>query len=201
MFALRSLETGNLLHKAVELFSRKLGGREFPYGWRDLPEDQRDNLARECLAQALEEAHAAQLYLDSARSAETLARCEQIFLRSVKTLQRQIQAGVFEPVRFELSFGKEDSDMVWIEDLPGGKKLALSGKIDRIDTCAGEGTETIYVKIVDYKSSSREIDLESLIEGEQLQLIVYMDAAAKLSRRKDPDREVVCAGAFYFSFL
>ncbi len=201
VFALRSLETGNLLHKAVELFSRKLGGREFPYGWRDLPEDQRDNLARECLAQALEEAHAAQLYLDSARSAETLARCEQIFLRSVKTLQRQIQAGVFEPVRFELSFGKEDSDMVWIEDLPGGKKLALSGKIDRIDTCAGEGTETIYVKIVDYKSSSREIDLESLIEGEQLQLIVYMDAAAKLSRRKDPDREVVCAGAFYFSFL
>ena len=58
----------------------------------------------------------------------------------------------------------------------------------------------LYVRIVDYKSSSMDIDLESLIAGEQLQLIVYLDAAARSRRKKHPDQEIVCAGAFYFSF-
>lgn len=76
--------------------------------------------------------------------------------------------------------------------------MRLGGKIDRIDECEGEG-ERLYVKIVDYKSSSRDIDLESLIEGEQLQLFVYLDAAAQLEKRRNPGREIVCAGAFYCS--
>ena len=75
---------------------------------------------------------------------------------------------------------------MWIDSLPGGRKMRLTGKIDRIDECADEEGQRLYVKIVDYKSSARDIDLESLIEGEQLQLLVYLDAAARLEQKAHP---------------
>ena len=179
-FAVRSIDIGNLLHHAVEIFSSTeadLGGSPPGHGWRDLPDEQRDTLARDALKEALELEHAGDLYTDTGRSAQTLARCERILLRSVKTMQRQICQSAFEPALFEFSFGEGDPDSVWINDLPGGGRMRLGGKIDRIDECGEEDAKRLYVKIVDYKSSSRDIELERLIEGEQLQLIVYLDAA------------------------
>ena len=198
-FSIRPIDMGNLLHTSIEILSRKLKDPSSP-GWRGISEDERELLAREALSEALVRVHGSELYKDNSRFAETFGRCESMFLRSVKTIQRQIMAGSFEPSFFELSFGKEDPRSVWIEHLPGGKQLQLSGKIDRIDLCDEEGSDCLFLKIVDYKSSSRDVDLDSLIEGEQLQLIVYMDAAAKMAKEKYPEREIVCAGAFYFPF-
>ena len=192
-FAVRAVDLGSLLHRAIEVFSQKL--RQTGSSWRTLTDTSRDDLARESLQEAVELERRQDLYRDSGRSAQILDRCERILLRSVKTIQRQICTGAFEPVYFELPFGGEEEDGVWIDSLPGGARMRLGGKIDRIDECEGEG-ERLYVKIVDYKSSSRDIDLESLIEGEQLQLFVYLDAAAQLEKRRNPGREIVCAGAF-----
>ena len=199
-FAIRTLDIGNLLHRSVELFSRKLSEDPSQGSWRSLTEEQRDNLAHRCFLEALAEENGQELYTETRRSEGILERCEQILVRSVKTLQRQIRAGAFEPVRFELNFGGLDEDSVWIGNLPGGGRMRLGGKIDRIDECEEEGAKRLYIKIVDYKSSPHDFDLGSLIAGEQLQLMVYLDAAADLARKEHPDREIVCAGAFYFSF-
>ena len=199
-FAIRPLDIGVLLHHAAEILSGKLSRKTGDLNWRSIPDDLRDRLASESLKEALEREHGAGLYMDSSRSAETLARCEHIFLRCAAILQRQIRAGEFDPVRVEYVFGQEDPDGLWTEELPGGRKLVLGGKIDRIDECVEEETKKLYLKILDYKSSSNDIDLVSVIEGEQLQLIVYLDAAARILKKKYPDREIVCAGAFYFAF-
>ena len=204
-FAVRSIDIGNLLHHAVEIFSSRLrdgssASSSGPWTWRNLTDEQRDTLARDALKEALELEHAGDLYTDTGRSAQTLARCERILLRSVKTMQRQICQSAFEPALFELSFGEGDPDSVWINDLPGGGRMRLGGKIDRIDECGEEDAKRLYVKIVDYKSSSRDIELERLIEGEQLQLIVYLDAALSLEQKAHPEKEIVCAGAFYYAF-
>ncbi len=199
-FMVRSLDIGNLLHRAVELFSRRMKEDPSGEGWRGISDDRRDALAHECFREALTDEHGKELYTDTRRSEGILVRCENILLRSVKTLQRQILAGAFEPAMFELSFGRMEGDNLWIDNLPGGRKMRLGGKIDRVDESEEEGSKRIYIKIVDYKSSARDVDLESLIEGEQLQLIVYLDAAASMEQKAHPDKEIVCAGAFYFSF-
>ena len=199
-YIIRTLDIGNLLHGAIEILSGRLATGTPSVNWRDITDQKLDTLARESLKESLEREHASELYSDSRRFEETYARCEGIFLRSVKALSRQIRAGAFEPVSFELSFGKQGTDSVWIDNLPGGRKLQLYGKIDRIDECLDEEAERLYIKIVDYKSSSKDIDLESLISGEQLQLVVYLDAAARSRQKKNPNQEIVCAGAFYFSF-
>ena len=199
-FAVRAMDLGTLLHSAIEIFSEKLSPEGGQSGWRTLTDEQRDSLARESLRQALEQEHGQDLYRDSSRAEQVLDRLEKILLRSVKTIQYQIRSGAFEPVHFELTFGAGDEESVWIDSLPGGRKMRLTGKIDRIDECADEEGQRLYVKIVDYKSSARDIDLESLIEGEQLQLLVYLDAAARLEQKAHPENEIVCAGAFYCSF-
>ncbi len=199
-FKVQVVDIGNLLHSAMEIFSCKVREEPENASWRTIADDRRDALAREALKEALVRLHGQELYNDTKRSEGILRRCEHIMLRSVKTVQRQVRAGSFEPAYFELAFGGEDSDSVRIDNLPGGRSMQLRGKIDRIDECNDEGAQKLYVRIVDYKSSDHDMDLDSVIEGEQLQLLVYLDEAARLEKQKYPDKEIVCAGVFYFSF-
>ena len=65
-----------------------------------------------------------------------------------------------------------------------------------MDLCEDE--THVYVKIIDYKSGSTSFDLAALYYGLQLQLVVYMDAAMELMERKNPGKEIVPAGIFYY---
>ena len=65
-----------------------------------------------------------------------------------------------------------------------------------MDLCEDENH--IYVKIIDYKSGSTSFDLAALYYGLQLQLVVYMDAAMELMESKNPEKEIVPAGIFYY---
>lgn len=74
--------------------------------------------------------------------------------------------------------------------------MHLRGRIDRVDTYETE--DKVYVKIVDYKSGTTKFELLSLYYGLQLQLVVYMNAAMELIGKKNPDKEVIPAGMFYY---
>lgn len=75
-------------------------------------------------------------------------------------------------------------------------RLRLVGRIDRVDTYETEGK--LYVKVVDYKSGDTAFQLLNLYYGQQLQLVVYLNAAMEQLKRKNPDREIVPAGIFYY---
>ncbi len=55
------------------------------------------------------------------------------------------------------------------------------------------------MKVIDYKTGNTTFDLVALYHGLQLQLLVYMDAALSVERRKYPDKEIVPAGIFYYN--
>ena len=61
-----------------------------------------------------------------------------------------------------------------------------------------EDEDKVYVKIMDYKSGSTSFDLALLYHGLQLQLVVYLDAALGMEKRRYPKKEVVPAGIFYY---
>ncbi len=62
-----------------------------------------------------------------------------------------------------------------------------------------EEQDKVYVKVIDYKTGNTTFDLGALYHGLQLQLLVYMDAALSVERRKYPDKEIVPAGIFYYN--
>lgn len=74
--------------------------------------------------------------------------------------------------------------------------MRLRGRIDRVDM--KEDREHVYVKVVDYKSGSREFSLAALYYGLQLQLVVYMNAAMEIAGKKHPEKEIVPAAMLYY---
>ena len=60
--------------------------------------------------------------------------------------------------------------------------MRLRGRIDRVDTY--ETDDKVYVKIIDYKSGNTTFSLLNFYYGLQLQLVVYMNAALELTKKK-----------------
>ena len=65
-----------------------------------------------------------------------------------------------------------------------------------MDLCKDK--DKVYVKVLDYKTGSKAFDVVALYHGLQLQLMVYMDAAVKMTQKHYPDSEVIPAGVFYY---
>jgi len=70
--------------------------------------------------------------------------------------------------------------------------VELTGKIDRIDI--GENEAGKFVRVIDYKSSSKNIDLNEMISGTQIQLITYIDWVSK-------KQNAIPAGMLYFNLI
>lgn len=62
-------------------------------------------------------------------------------------------------------------------ELEDGKNVEIIGKIDRLDI--GKLDDKTYVRIIDYKSSIKNIDINQVVAGLQIQLITYLDAVSK----------------------
>ena len=98
----------------------------------------------------------------------------------------------FEVFGHEMEFKQGKDYPPIILDLPDGKKVEITGKIDRVDIA--KTLEGNYIRIIDYKSSIKNIDLNEVLAGLQLQLLTYLDATCK-------KEEVLPAGVFYFPLI
>lgn len=76
------------------------------------------------------------------------------------------------------------------------KGTSVRGVVDRIDTYTKDG-ET-FIKVIDYKTGAKAINLAEVYYGISLQLLVYMDAGMALASQEE--RETLClpGGTFYF---
>lgn len=172
-FEFRPLDWGNLLHSALELFSKKV--EKTGKTWTTLAEEERSALLEASVDETITDYGNTILY-SSARNEYLITRLKQMMARTVWALTKQMERGAFRPSGYEVNF--------------------YGGKIDRIDTC--EQDDKIYVKIIDYKTGTQSFDLAALYHGLQMQLVVYMDAAMAVEEKKHPDRQVVPAGIFYY---
>lgn len=110
--------------------------------------------------------------------------------RAAWLFTRHAQRSRFVTIGEEVVFGEEGGLPPVVLTLRDGRRIALRGKIDRIDRW--EGDSGVYLRVIDYKSSQREIDPTRLWYGLQLQLMLYLQAA---SAGLDGN----AAGAFYFT--
>lgn len=192
-YSFEQVDLGNIYHNVLEIFAGKLAENE--YTWFDFPKGEGERLLREALDSCAVEYGETILY-SNARYEYMLERIYRILKRTVFTLQEQLKGGSFAPSHFEMSFSRvENLESVNIA-LTKQEKMKLKGRIDRIDTYEDE--EHVYVKVIDYKSGSKKFDLAALYYGLQLQLVVYMNVAAEIEKRKHPDKEVVPAALLYY---
>ena len=177
----------------LENFSGKL--QERGYSWFDFEEETAEQILDETVEEYAASYGETVLY-SSARNEYAIERMKRILRRAVYTLQYQLKKGSFVPENVEVSFTMaEDLESVNIA-LSKEEKVKLRGRIDRIDTYEKDGN--VYVKIIDYKSGNKKFQLAALYYGLQLQLVVYMNAAVEIERRKNPGKNVIPAALLYY---
>lgn len=184
-------DMGSVFHKVLERFATLLN--ESGKTWASISEEEACRLTIDAVQTVTNQESA--LY-DSFRTSYMVKRIERIMLRSVSTLRNHVIKGDFIPSKFEYEFS-ESSDLSAINfRLNNGERLRLNGRIDRMDLL--EDNDRILVKIIDYKSGNKDIDLAAVYRGEQLQLVVYMNAAVETLKKQYPDKEIVPAGILYY---
>lgn len=188
-----SVDMGNLYHTAVELYSKKLA--ESSYDWFTVPDDIRENFSQTAMEEAILSYPNLSIYA-TAENAHMAGRMNHIFKQTIWALTTQVRKGRFIPNEFEVSFSKADHLEALTFDLENENHIELRGRIDRLDTCVDD--HRVYVKVIDYKSGNTKFDLIKLYHGMQLQLIVYMNAAIELEKKKHSHKEIVPGGLFYY---
>ena len=172
-YEFQPLDLGNVCHSALEYYSRKL--KEEHLSWTEIEEEKRQEYIDDSVEHAISDYGNSVLY-SSARNEYMIERMKRLLTRTIWALTKQLEAGDFVPVAYEMRFE--------------------NGKIDRVDLCKDK--DKVYVKVLDYKTGSKAFDVVALYHGLQLQLMVYMDAAVKMTQKHYPDSEVIPAGVFYY---
>jgi ATP-dependent helicase/nuclease subunit B len=200
IFELDARERGSFQHDVLKQFHEKIiaeGKR-----WRDLtPEDARKRIGK--IAAELTENFRSGLLKETARSrfaAQALTESLQDFVAvSIAWLREQNE---FDPAKAELDFGsKESLQTAWEIQLDGDCKLALNGRIDRVDLCRSSRTATdeAMAIVIDYKSSQKKLDPLFVEHGIQLQLPAYLNVLRywKNPRKTFGVDKLSPAGVFY----
>lgn len=190
-FSFEMNDMGSVFHQALENYGKLLKAQNMT--WFDPNEEETAQLVDQSIREAVSGFDAINA---TCRSFYAMERMKRILRRTVSVLTDQLKAGEFIPAEFELSFFK-DSDLRSIRfRLSEEEMMQLSGQIDRVDLYREENR--IYVKIIDYKSGEKDFNLAAVYRGEQLQLVVYLNAAMEMLAKKYPKHQVLPAGILYY---
>ncbi len=167
-------DVGTLMHDVIDQFTEDLKGLEHDTTKLDriFIEEQVSRLVDEAIL------NTNTIYNSSKRFQHMGEKVKRILNRSIETITAQISKGSFVPMFNELGFGKgEKLPALSIEIPDTGEDAFLRGRIDRIDVMELEGKS--YLRIIDYKSSAKDVSLKDVFYGLQLQLLVYLDVLMK----------------------
>lgn len=128
-------------------------------------------------------------FSDTQRGKVTGERIRAMALRSARAALKQLEDSDLQPALFEQPFHERIA-------LEGGRQLLFSGKVDRVDLYR-EG-EDAYVRVVDYKTGNTKYDFGQIMDGRQLQLLMYLEAGEKQAAMEPGVTHVYPAGVHYF---
>lgn len=197
MYQVDVRNVGVILHSVMEgLFKQVRDTRN--NDWENFPEDERMLMVTELVNRAAEES-AGDFFEDNARNAYMLQMIERMAQTSAGMLQKHIRLGSMKPGMLEKTFDSAKDEVgSYLFELPNQIQMSINGKIDRVDVEEEDGT--VYIKVIDYKSSARKLSLEEILNGEQLQLVTYSAIAYEIEKMIYPDKNIQIAGLLYYSF-
>lgn len=161
LYEIGAADLGTLFHEALKAYSMRLAQEKLDFATVG---DRRKEYIREAVEYAMTDYNNSVFY-DSKRNEYMREKIHSMLERTAWALGKQTEAGSFTPVNFEKSFVFEQNGM------------KIRGKIDRIDLAKTE--DKSYVKIIDYKSGKRTLDLGKIYDGLSLQLMVYLHSLMK----------------------
>ena len=181
---IKPVDTGPFMHEVIDTFFKKV--------------DDIKNITEEDMKKVIDEIIEEELSLKknyiftaTAKYRTLVRRLKKVIYLSMKYIVQSLKLSDFDVLQSELEFGNNNYPAIEMT-LEDGRRVSITGKVDRIDIAKAPNGK--YMRIIDYKSSTKDIELNKVIAGLQLQLLTYVDAI-KQKENLEP------AGALYFTLL
>ena len=185
----QSFDTGSFMHEVINSFFEEVNYSDNKL--RDITDEEIEKIVSKIINEKLLQDNN-YIFTATEKYKLLVQRLKRIITKSLKYIIQSIVQSEFKLEGTEVEFGEKGKYKPIILDLENGKKVEITGKIDRIDIAKDE--KNTFVRIIDYKSSVKNLDFGNVYAGLQLQLITYLDAVCKLE-------DFVPAGILYFNLL
>lgn len=173
IYKLETPDIGTFLHEIIEKFSKHMLDNDI--SWREVSKEYSDSIIEQIVDETLKN-FKHNLLNSSSKLKRLSIKLKRLVKRMIWIIVLQIKNGEFEVLGSEVEFGRNGEKPAIQIELSDGNTMYLNGKIDRIDLADTEDGK--YIRIIDYKSSAKQLKLSDVYYGLQLQLITYMDAIA-----------------------
>ncbi len=192
-------DLGNVFHGVLEKYTSEIMTRGID--WRNLSKEESEEILNHALTEVAD-SYGDTILRSSARYQYMVERIHRILSRTVDTLKYQISKGRFNPAFVEMNFSEagniDDINITLTEDEEKRvlEKMKLHGRIDRVDLYEDESS--VYVKVIDFKSSEKKLSIASIYYGLQLQLVMYMNVATAVEKKLSGGKEAVPSAILYY---
>jgi len=175
-YKLEAPAIGDLFHAALKWVSDEV--MRLGKSWAELSKEECWSLASKAVDE-ITPYFFNRILLSTSRYLYIKRKLKQIIQRTIYSLNTQAKATTFKPIAIEAGFGPGE-DLPSLEiPLRRGDSMKLRGRIDRIDATEINGRN--YIRVVDYKSSARNLDLTEVLHGLSLQMMTYLDVALEFA--------------------
>lgn len=188
-FNLQAVDTGSFMHEVIAHFFDIVEEKGIDY--KALEDNQIRKIVFDIIREELDLSKN-DLFNSTSKFQSLTRRLSKVITKAIKYIVEQLKYSDFEIAGAEIEFSDKSTYEPIRLELETGEKIEVTGKIDRIDIAKDENGK--YLRIIDYKSSARNIDLGEVIAGLQIQLLTYLDAATELE-------QAIPAGIFYFGLI
>lgn len=192
-------DSGNLKHVVLDKLTHSIDGK-----WDEMDDETISKKVDELIDRVIREDENS-VFLSTSQLKYQAERIKRSLKSSVKVISHQIRNGGFKPLESEVVFGKGEKipaiefDFNSLEGFEShrDKKIFITGKIDRVDIL--NLLNRRFARIIDYKSTPKTMDLNEVLYGTQMQLLVYLDVVLRNEKAvieilKKKDEEVYSNG-------
>ena len=187
---IKNIDTGSFMHEIINSFFEELNTNNLNI--KNIQDNEIEEIVDKIINEKLEDN---KYYIFNANQKYKLLvkRLKRIIVKVLKYIIISLNASDFEILGTEIAFDeKKGNYKPIVMKLDSGKQIEIIGKIDRVDIAKSEDGN--FIRIIDYKSSVKDIDFSDVYGGLQLQLITYLDAMCKIE-------DFTPAGILYFNLL
>ena len=186
----KNLDTGSFMHEVINSFFEETKNNKIDI--KSIEDEEIEKIVNKIIDEKLNN-NKNYIFTATEKYKLLVKRLKRIILKALKYIILGLKSGDFEVEGTEVAFDEKKGTYKPIEiKLENGKTVEIVGKIDRIDIAKDENNK--YIRIIDYKSSIKDIDYTNIYAGLQLQLITYLDAMCKIE-------DFIPAGILYFNLL